>query len=644
MKIDVHTSDLSSINSRACALLMICMEIKMISQKLENLLNLALSIEESERQKSAQLNVGYSEATDTWELIVKYNGDIGRLSGSVIQVEELIAGYAIVTIPENLIDTFAQLDEVEYVEKPKRLYFSTLQGRQASCVFPVTVREPFLTGRGVLVGIIDSGIDYQSAEFKNDNGETRIQYLWDQTLMPETVNAALPEKAGENLLPAASPEGFGTGVEFTKFRIDEALKSRDPQQIVPSIDSTGHGTAVAAIAAARGNLREGQYEGMAPESELIIVKLGVPARESFPRTTELMRALTYAVRKAVSLGKPISINLSFGNTYGSHDGTSLVERFIDNISEIGRTVICVGSGNEGAAGGHVAGTVARGTVQENQGSRNSPEQTSGSRQAVTRIELNVAAYQPAINVQLWKEYTDHFIISLIAPSGQTEIIDTLTIGKKRFVLDNTELLCYVGEPSPYSVNQEVYFDFLPEGSYVSPGVWTFELLSDDAVIGNYDLYLPSHVILNAGTRFFTPTPVKTLTIPSTAGKVITVGAYDAVYDSYADFSGRGYALQSSVADRMNPGSMKPDLAAPGVGIQTIIPGNQITTVSGTSFAVPFVTGAAALLMEWGIVRGNDPYLYGEKVKAYLRKGARKMRGEEVYPNDRVGAYGNIVSS
>lgn len=606
----------------------------MISQKLENLLNLALSIEESERQKSAQLNVGYSEATNTWELIVKYNGDIGRLSGSVIQVEELIAGYAIVTIPENLIDTFAQLDEVEYVEKPKRLYFSALQGKRASCVFPVTAREPFLTGRGVLAGIIDSGIDYQSAEFMNDNGETRIQFLWDQTLLPASVNAAQTPETGETLLPAASPEGFQTGVEFTKSRIDKALKSREPQRIVPSIDSTGHGTAVAAIAAASGNLREGQYGGVAPESELIVVKLGVPARESFPRTTELMRALTYTVRKAVSLGKPIAINLSFGNTYGSHDGTSLVERFMDNIAEIGRTVICVGSGNEGATGGHAAGRLS-GTLQG---------QTALAEQQMTRIELNVAAYQPAINVQLWKEYTDHFMISLIAPSGQTEIIDTLVIGKHRFVLDNTELLCYVGEPSPYSVSQEVYFDFLPEGSYVSAGVWTFELLSDASVIGNYDFYLPSHVILNAGTRFFTPTPVKTLTIPSTAGKVITVGAYDVVYDSYADFSGRGYPLQSSVAERINPGSMKPDIAAPGVGIQTIIPGNQIATVSGTSFAAPFVTGAAALLMEWGIVRGNDPYLYGEKVKAYLRKGARKMRGEEVYPNDRVGAYGNIVSS
>lgn len=600
----------------------------MISQKLETLLNLALSIEENERQKSMRLNVGYSEETNTWELIVKYNGDIGRLSGGVIQVEELIAGYAIVTIPENLIDTFAELDEVEYVEKPKRLYFATLQGRQASCVLPVTVREPNLTGEGVLIGVIDSGIDYQSAEFLDRNGKTRIQYLWDQTLLPEAVNALVPENQPEYVNTAAPPEGFPTGVEFSGNRINAALDSGMPGRIVPSTDSSGHGTAVAAIAAAGGNLGEGQYEGVAPESELIVVKLGVPARESFPRTTELMRALTYTVKKAVSLGKPIAINLSFGNTYGSHDGTSLVERFIDNISEIGRTVICAGSGNEGAAGGHVAGSLGSENLQSGAMGRN--ESGTG------RIELNVASYQPTINVQLWKEYTDRFLITLISPSGRRETVDTMIPGKRSFVLENTELLCYVGEPSPYSVNQEVYFDFLPQGSYVNPGIWTFELFSGEMVTGNYDLYLPGNVVLNAGTRFFTPTPVKTLTIPSTAGKVITVGAYDVVYDAYADFSGRGYPLQSSVGERVNLGNIKPDIAAPGVGIRTIMPGNQVTAVSGTSFATPFVTGAAALLMEWGIVRNNDPYLYGEKVKAYLRKGARNLRGETVYPNDRVG--------
>lgn len=595
----------------------------MASQKLENLLNLALSVDESERERSMQLDVGFLPDSRKWELIVKYNGDIGRLSSSLIQVEELIAGYAIVTLPENLIESFVELDEVEYVEKPKRLFFSQLRGNQASCIFPVSEREPYLTGAGVLIGVIDSGIDYQSPEFINGMGETRIQALWDQTLTAERVNELAGEE-GEFAGKAAPPVGFETGVEFGKYRIDAALRSENPSKLVPSFDTSGHGTAVAAIAAAGGNLRSGQYRGVAPESELLVVKLGSSRSESFPRTTELMRALTYLVNKAVELGRPLAVNLSFGNTYGAHDGTSLLERFLDNVAEIGRTVICVGSGNEGAAGGHVSGRF----------------ETSQSNGEPIRIELNVGNYQPSVSVQLWKEYVDRFRVAIISPSGVREEIDTLRVGTQRLFAQQTEILMYIGEPSPYSVNQEVYFDFLPMGSYVNSGIWTFELTPVDTVFGNYDFYLPSETVLNADTRFFVPVPVKTLTIPSTASKVITVGAYDAVYEAYADFSGRGYPLQSVVAERVNQGSIKPDIAAPGVGIQTIGPGNTFVQVSGTSFAAPFATGGAALLMEWGIVRGNDPYLYGEKVKAYFRRGARPLRGENVYPNERVG-YGAL---
>ena len=129
----------------------------MANQKLENLLNLALEVEEAIREKSGQLGVGFSGKTRNWELIVKYNGNIGRLQSGVVKVEELIAGYAVVTLPEPLIDTFTQLEEVEFVEKPKRLYFSTMAGKQASCIFPVPVRPPYLTGKGVLVAVIDSG-------------------------------------------------------------------------------------------------------------------------------------------------------------------------------------------------------------------------------------------------------------------------------------------------------------------------------------------------------------------------------------------------------------------------------------------------------------------------------------------------------
>lgn len=601
----------------------------MASQKLENLLNLALMAGESERLASMQLNVGFSEESRKWELIVKYNGDIGRLNSELIQIEELIAGYAIVTIPENLIQAFAQLDEVEYVEKPKRLYFSTYRGKQASCILPVTAREPFLTGKDVLIGIIDSGIDYKNSEFIDSSG-SRIQYLWDQTLTPAAVNARLSQAEGEVQSEfagkAAAPAGFSIGVEFNKMRIDAALHSENPDSLVPSFDTSGHGTEVAAIAAAGGNLQEGRFMGVAPESKLIVVKLGSPSPDSFPRTTELMRALTYTVRKAVELGRPVSINLSFGNTYGSHDGTSLVERFLDNIAEIGRTVICVGSGNEGAAGGHVSGKLTGGQI-------------TGA-QVKGRVELNVGSYQPSVSVQLWKEYVDRFQIALISPSGIRQEIDSLRTGMQTHIMEQTKILLYIGEPSPYSVNQEIYFDFLPQQSYVNAGIWTFEITPVSTVSGNYDFYLPSNAVLNAATRFFTPTPDKTLTIPSTAAKVITVGAYDAAYESYADFSGRGYPLQSIAGERVNQGSIKPDIAAPGVAINTIGPNNTFVQVSGTSFATPFVTGSAALMMEWGIVRGNDSYLYGEKVKAYLRRGARPVRGESVYPNERVG-YGAL---
>lgn len=423
------------------------------------------------------------------------------------------------------------------------------------------------------------------------DGRSRIQYLWDQTLNPEDVNARLLQISGdiaeEYAGKAASPEGFSTGVEFDQERINAALNTIHPEALVPSFDVSGHGTAVAAIAAAGGNLLDGRYQGVAPESGLIVVKLGSPMPDSFPRTTELMRALTYVVKKAVSLGMPVAINLSFGNTYGSHDGTSLLERFLDNIAEIGRTVICVGSGNEGAAGGHVSGRFP--AIQ-------SGEAAEG---LIRRAELNVGRYQPSVSVQLWKEYTDRFRVVLVSPSGIREEIDTFRTGMYTFVMEQTQILLYVGEPSPYSVNQEIYFDFLPVGAYVDTGIWTFEITPVRTISGNYDFYLPSAAVLNEDTRFFAPVPDKTLTIPSTASKVITVGAYNVIYEVYADFSGRGYPMQSITGERTGQSSVKPDIAAPGVNIATIGPDNSFVQVSGTSFATPFVTGSAALMMEWG---------------------------------------------
>ncbi len=586
--------------------------MSMQNQKLEDVLNLSLEATREEREKSQQLDVGYLEQEERWELIVKHNGSLQPLNGGPIQVEELIAGYAIVTLPESLMESFAELPEVEYIEKPKRLYFSVLAGKQASCIQEVTVRDPFLSGKGVLMAILDSGIDYQSPEFQERGGKTRIRYLWDQTLNPKEVDALLSHD-NEEFMQSLPPEGFAQGVLFSKERIDAALQSEEPLRIVPSVDVSGHGTGVATIAAGSGNFMDGRLQGVAPEAELLIVKMGSSRPNAFPKTTELMRGLTFAVRTALQLSMPLVINLSFGNTYGVHDGTSLVERFLDHIAEIGRGVICVGSGNEGAAGGHAAGTFNR----DEQGN-------------MPRIELAVGEYQMSFSVQLWKEYTDTFRITLQSPGGQIIQLNSALGGAMRYRMEDTELLIYHGEPTPYSVRQEIYFDFLPIGSYVNFGIWTFAIEPIQVEGGGYDFYLPSSSVLSTETRFFRPTSEKTLTIPSTAARVITVGAYDTYTEAYADFSGRG--------ENMPPTSVniKPDLVAPGVNIATLSSGNLPVIVSGTSFATPFVSGSAALLMEWGIVRGNDPFLYGEKVKAYLRRGARTLRSESAYPNNRVG--------
>lgn len=578
------------------------------SQKIENMLRLSLSLEETQRERAAELEVGFDQSTSTWELIVKYNGNLLRYEQEGLKVELLIAGYAIVTIRENLIRDFVGKPEVEYVEMPKRLFYSVAEGKAFSCFnSSATVRG--LNGKGVLVAVVDSGIDYRSNAFRKADGSTRIRFLWDQSLQP-----------GEEGQP---PEGFLQGVEYSEEQINEALSQDVP---LSTVDITGHGTAVTAIAAGKDEAQA--LVGGAAESELLIVKLGNADKLSFPRTTELMRAVTYAVKKAMELNMPIALNLSFGNTYGAHDGTSILERFLDNAAEMGRTVICVGSGNEGAAAGHTAGV-----LQEDR---------------TTQVELAVGNYQPSFGVQLWKNYVDTMELYLVSPGDERRQISLTIPGKQQFVMEQTEILLYIGEPSPYSVNQELYFELLPTGErYVRTGVWRFEMRGVEIVSGNFLYYLPSEQVLSGDTRFYAPVPLTTLTIPSTASKVITVGAYNSVYDGYADFSGRGYP-DEGVLNGSRDGisfyeagqTVKPDLVAPGVGIRTLRVGGGVEYVSGTSFATPFVTAAAALLMEWGILQGNDPYLYGEKVKAYLRRGARPLRGERNLPNARVG-YGKL---
>lgn len=570
-----------------------------MSQKAENLLNLALDATSEEREKSLELEVGYQPLDQEWDLIIKYSGNLEAVREIASSVTELSNEYAILTVSESRIEQLAQIPEIEYIEKPKRLFFEAANGKRVSCILPVQTAPLKLFGAGILTAVIDSGIDYSHPDFRNPDGTTRIRALWDQSISGNP------------------PEGYFLGTEYTQEQINAALsepvKARQ-EQIVPSRDISGHGTSVAGVAAGNGRGSVGGiYMGVAPQSELLIVKLGNPRQGGFPRTTELMQGVDYVLRKALEYRMPVAINISFGNTYGSHEGTSLLERYLDDMSNYWKSVICVGSGNEGTSAGHTSGMLKEREEQ--------------------RVELGVQQREPALNVQLWKSYVDEVDISVIGPSGVRVGPISERFGTQRFRIGGTEILLYYGKPSPYQTNQEIYFDFIPTGSYIDSGVWQIVLTPRKVVTGIYQMWLPSQSVLNQGTAFLNPVSSDTLTIPSTASRVVTVGAYDARSFSYADFSGRG-ALEKNAEMWVQ----KPDLAAPGVRVTTAKAGGGYGEYSGTSFAVPFVTGSAALLMEWGIIRGNDPYLYGEKVKAYLRRGARHLPGYERWPNNQLG-YG-----
>ena len=563
----------------------------MDSQKAENLLNLALDTPNDERSQSQILDTGFDEKSGRWELIVRYSGDLKEILREYPQVESysLFRGYAVLIVPQEDVERLIALPQIIYVEKPKRLYFSIAQGKSASCINPLQYGSENLTGKGVLVAVIDSGIDYYHEDFRNVDGSSRILRLWDQV----------------------------TGNVYTKEELDLALTmgSRDAALTkVPSIDVSGHGTAVAGIAAGNGRGGRGAVRGIAYESSLLIVKLGSPLKDSFPRTTQLMRAMQFAVEQAEYFKMPLVVNLSFGNSYGSHDGSSLLETYLDTIADIGRVSIVVGTGNEGSGEGHHMGML-----------REREEQVA---------EFSVAPFETGINLQLWKSYVDEFDVSLLSPSGVKAGPISQILGAQQIMFEDTKVLLYYGKPSPYSIAQEIFMDFLPRKDYLGSGVWKLILTPKKIVDGRYDLWLPVEGVRNRSTRFLTPSPNTTLTIPSTADKVISVGAYNDAFQSLTDFSGNGFTRRTD--------QIKPDLTAPGVDILTAKAGGGYESLTGTSFAAPFVSGTAALLMQWGIIEKNDPYLYGEKLKAYLLRGAKPIAGITVYPDNRVG-YGALCA-
>ena len=474
------------------------------NQKIDVSLRASLEATPVERNASDDLSTG-SSSDGFWDLIVLYTGSPQTLQNEFpsSSFTFLLGNYAIVKISEDDIPSLAAFPQVIYIERPRQLFFEIVSARQASCLSAIQENSSYgLTGKGILISVIDSGIDYAHPDFCNPDKTTRLVALWDQTILADP-------SAGR-----FAPAGYSQGTLFSPEQINAALQADTFEQrmeLVPSTDVTGHGTHVAGIAAGNGRASGGLYRGVAPESSLLAVKLGSPDPKGFPNTLELMQAVDFSVRYAIEHTVPLVINLSFGNTYGSHSGTSLLETYLDYVSNLGRINIVVGSGNEGNNGGHASARLA--SLES------------------ARIEFAVGNYESSLSIQIWKNYWDDIRFQLTPPGLGTSFKIPNQPGSWRFSFGTTQILVYYGLPSPYSLYQEIAIDLLPRRDYISGGVWFFTAEARSVIEGIIDLWMPAAAIRGTATQFLTPTTETTLTIPSTAGNVITVGAY--VFHQYA---------------------------------------------------------------------------------------------------------------
>lgn len=559
------------------------------------------------RQENSSQNIFRNP--DLFHYLVHYIGDVEAEIANYPNLSIIIitSRYAILSSPETLETILASppFETIIYIKPYTICSLQQISPLEASQAEFLQLDLPLnLLGTGVKVAVIDTGIDYLNEEFMDEDGNTRIDYIWDQSAENST----------------AQIDGFNIffGAVYNSEQIQQAIdlyrQGGDPYSIVPVKDEIGHGTKTSGLIGARG--KNPNIRGVVPDCRFIVIKLAeelafrkiyqVNINEPIYNVASIFAALRVISNYALTIQDPIVVYLPLGSSLGNHKGATLLERYINSLALLNGFTIVTVTGNERNTRRHASGTLR-------------PEDP------IKTIDLDVAPGQGTLIVDIWVDLPNVVSIDIISPSGDNTGVmnySTNTYTTHTFVFENTTvtLLYFIPEEGTGDQNIRIIFQNL------QPGIWRLRFLGNQIIGGNINAWLPQGGLTLPGTQFNPADPYGTITSPGNSPFIITAAAYNQNNNNLVDYSGMAF-----ISGYINP----IDVAAGGENALTTAPNNEIAIISGTCVAAAIVAGACAMLFEWGIVQGNNKNLYTQTLKTYLARGVNERPGD-IYPNPHWG--------